>query len=486
MTAGISMPLLRSIRFVRKSVLCIDTAERRSPRELTGTAARIVLLCQFYYLFIAYRAAAQGLQFDLAYREGPPTHPLWPIKLVQQTIGVDWFAYETEITAVGIVFAISSAIMPRALTWRTGTFLYLLLHVSLSNSYGSINHSQHILLYTSFALLFLPRSRRTGDRAVALEDVPLCLTVLWLVQSFLLLPYTLSGLWKIWYGRLELFESDALTRVLLKRLLTEIEDIPPLLPVLSQHTLLAQAMWLLTLYIEIFALFVVFRPHLHKPFGVLLMLFHITSDWLMNISFSNHILILGIFLVMSPVAPSKFSLSGFVKSLPIIGMPLRSRKRRSPSGQRGAAKAVDRVFLVYDGECPMCNNYAHFLNLKQSVKELILIDARQGGPLVDEIRSLPHDLDDGMVVKIGERYYIGHEALNVLALLSGSHGVFSRINRLVFSSQLTARLGYPWLKLGRRLLLRLKGVASLDGGDAPLPPQLGAGQRSSAADTDNR
>ena len=37
---------------------------------------------------------------------------------------------------------------------------------------------------------------------------------------------------------------------------------------------------------------------------------------------------------------------------------------------------------------------------------------------MDEIRNLPHDLDEGMVLKMGGRYYTGNEALNVLALLS--------------------------------------------------------------------
>lgn len=118
--------------------------------------------------------------------------------------------------------------------------------------------------------------------------------------------------------------------------------------------------------------------------------------------------------------------------------------------------------LIYDGECPLCNNYAQFLRLKRSVKEVVLVDAREGGPIVEEARSLPHDLNEGMVVRIGDRYHVGHDALNVLALLSEDRGLFSRINRALFNSPLAARLGYPWLKLGRLVLLRLKGVAPMD------------------------
>ena len=182
-----------------------------------------------------------------------------------------------------------------------GTFLYLLLHVALSNSYGSINHGTHVLLYVSFALLFLPRSRRNQPRTR--RDVLICLNVFWLIQVVLLLPYTLSGFWKVWNSGIELLSPDALSRILLNRLLAEADDIPPLMPLVSQHELLTYAMWLLTIYIEVFAILVVFRPHLHRPFGIVLILFHIISDWLMNIAFPNHIILLGLFLVLSPLAP---------------------------------------------------------------------------------------------------------------------------------------------------------------------------------------
>ena len=66
-----------------------------------------------------------------------------------------------------------------------------------------------------------------------------------------------------------------------------------------------------------------------------------------------------------------------------------------------------------------------------------------------------------MVLKMNGRYYRGHEALNSLALLSENRGGFNRLNRLVFNSPSAAKLGYPLLKLARRLVLRVKGVRPL-------------------------
>jgi hypothetical protein len=55
------------------------------------------------------------------------------------------------------------------------------------------------------------------------------------------------------------------------------------------------------------------------------------------------------------------------------------------------------------------------------------------------------------------RIYHGDEAINVLASLSGDSTIFNRINGLVLSNAQTAKLVYPFLKLGRRIVLVLRG-----------------------------
>lgn len=147
-----------------------------------------------------------------------------------------------------------------------------------------------------------------------------------------------------------------------------------------------------------------------------------------------------------------------VQLLLLFSIGFRTLKRRQRSQQ---PQQTDRVWLVYDGECPMCNNYAQYLRLQQSVGEFVLVDARLGGPIVDEVQELPHDLNDGMVVKIGERFFVGHDALNVLALLAEDRGWFNKFNRVAFRSPLISRVAYPVMKAGRWVLLKLKGVAPI-------------------------
>jgi predicted DCC family thiol-disulfide oxidoreductase YuxK len=70
------------------------------------------------------------------------------------------------------------------------------------------------------------------------------------------------------------------------------------------------------------------------------------------------------------------------------------------------------AWLVYDGECPFCSTYVRLLRFRQSVGTVHLIDARDGGPLVDELAAAGFDLDEGMALKMGGRVYHGSDCVH--------------------------------------------------------------------------
>ena len=120
--------------------------------------------------------------------------------------------------------------------------------------------------------------------------------------------------------------------------------------------------------------------------------------------------------------------------------------------------AASEAWLVYDGECPACRNYARFLDARRAGGgELVLVNARDGGAIVDEIRNLGYDLDKGMVLKMNGRHYFGADALSALASVSEPRGAFGIAHRALFASPRAARIGYPLLKAGRRALLKVLG-----------------------------
>ena len=134
----------------------------------------------------------------------------------------------------------------------------------------------------------------------------------------------------------------------------------------------------------------------------------------------------------------------------------------------------DEPALVYDGECPFCSRYVAYVRLQDSIGKVKMINARDGGPIVDDIRKHGLDLDEGMVLRLGVKYYHGADCINMLALLSSRSGWFNSMNAFIFRSPALSRILYPFLRSGRNCALRLLGRGKLSSvsqpkGNAPDP-----------------
>lgn len=121
-----------------------------------------------------------------------------------------------------------------------------------------------------------------------------------------------------------------------------------------------------------------------------------------------------------------------------------------------APDPIDDAVLVYDGECPFCNAYVRMLRLREHVA-LQLVDARSGGTWVNAVVAAGFELDEGMVLRIGERYFHGDECIHVLAMLSTSTGALNRMNAAIFKNRTASRLIYPILRFIRNLTLKIMG-----------------------------
>ena len=136
---------------------------------------------------------------------------------------------------------------------------------------------------------------------------------------------------------------------------------------------------------------------------------------------------------------------------------------------------TQRASIVYDGDCPFCSRYVKLVRLREALGPVDLVNARDGGPLVDEIRRAGLDLDEGMVLKLGDRFYHGAACLHMLAVLSTSSGAFNRMTGTLFRSPVIARSLYPLLRAGRNLTLALLGRRKMSCG--PSGPGGSSGQQ---------
>lgn len=121
-----------------------------------------------------------------------------------------------------------------------------------------------------------------------------------------------------------------------------------------------------------------------------------------------------------------------------------------------------QILLIYDKECPACHFYCQIVRIRQSVGELVLIDARENPEVLQEITTEGLDIDQGMVLKMDGQLYYGADAIHLLALLSGRSGVFNRLNYWLLSSKKMAGILYPILRSFRNVLLKLLGKTKIN------------------------
>ena len=128
------------------------------------------------------------------------------------------------------------------------------------------------------------------------------------------------------------------------------------------------------------------------------------------------------------------------------------------------SQAIDNAgnWILYDGDCPFCSAYVRMVRLRDAVGPMPLINARDGGPAVDEALRAGLELDEGMVLKLDGQLYHGDECINRLAMMTTTSGAFNRLNGWVFKSPRRSKLLYPVLRTGRNAVLRLLGRTRLD------------------------
>ena len=123
----------------------------------------------------------------------------------------------------------------------------------------------------------------------------------------------------------------------------------------------------------------------------------------------------------------------------------------------------EEVYIVYDGECPVCSNYTRLVRLREAVGRVTILNAREDHEVVREIKRQGYDLDEGMVLKIGNDIHFGADAMHMMARLGEGSGLFARVNRGLFHSRSFSKFIYPMLRSGRVLLLKILGRKKING-----------------------
>ena len=122
----------------------------------------------------------------------------------------------------------------------------------------------------------------------------------------------------------------------------------------------------------------------------------------------------------------------------------------------------EEILLVYDKECPACDNYCQVVQIRETVGRLKIINARDNSDVMQEITAKGLDIDQGMVLKMGDQLFYGADAIHALALISSKSGLLNRLNYWMFKSKRVSAFLYPVLRACRNLLLKILGKTKIN------------------------
>lgn len=117
----------------------------------------------------------------------------------------------------------------------------------------------------------------------------------------------------------------------------------------------------------------------------------------------------------------------------------------------------NEISIIYDNGCPVCNFYVSINHIMENYGKVNLIKARDNQRILNYIKSMNLDINEGMIVIFNGKLYYGSDAINILSILAKKTSLLNSITNNIFKFRLISKLLYPLLKIGRRVLLFLLG-----------------------------
>ena len=284
-------------------------------------------IINIYYSFIFY-TAVNYIWYREKWLASKSIFPLWPLFWVNES------NYAIAVNCI-IISAIFSSLLcllfHQKRFLRVLVFLTLLLLVTLENSFGKVNHGNHVLIYISFILIFLPNKNKREIESSPYQR-QLYLNAFFTSQVIFMLTYSLSGFWKILTGlqqfmkdEINCFSPDALALLIYKRIhQTNVDSL--LGGYIIDHPFLGWPLYISAIFLEFFSVVAAFRPSVHRIWGVFLITLHLSIYLTMTINFKTNMFLLLIFFVFSPFYMEGVKMNNVIRNLPVILSAIKSVK----------------------------------------------------------------------------------------------------------------------------------------------------------------
>ncbi|NEO17474.1 MULTISPECIES: DCC1-like thiol-disulfide oxidoreductase family protein [unclassified Moorena] len=113
-----------------------------------------------------------------------------------------------------------------------------------------------------------------------------------------------------------------------------------------------------------------------------------------------------------------------------------------------------QIQIVYDGDCPFCTEFVKLIKIREKIRSIDIVNARESPVLRDRLARSGYDLNEGMAVIIDDHDVLfGADAVTALAAWSEDMSTFKRIVFSIMRKKNIMRRIYPVLRFGRNITL---------------------------------
>lgn len=225
---------------------------------------------------------------------------LWPLSWLDLVSAPHlWITFLFALSALLPFLAVFRPFNPQLKFVEACAFFFFAAAV---NSFGKIDHNLHAFLFSSFFLAFIGRGKNSETQKTnsgALQAA----------SASLLFIYGMAGIWKLRHYLRALFDSQTTWDALLHPLSYHLgrnfiengHDSPLVRWLLESGAFFQTSAWMLVAVFETLCLLVIFRPKIYRIWGCAIILFHASTDLVMNITFEENQLLALLLLILFPV-----------------------------------------------------------------------------------------------------------------------------------------------------------------------------------------
>ena len=243
-------------------------------------------MLRLFYGFKFIILALYGVDFALHMTGGNPEW-LWPVSWFGFFRNSDSLVYFVGL--LGLLFGTQIIRNPLDRGMKAGEFIFSFLFFAAYFSYGKIDHSLHGLILVSIFLSFISGDEK-NDKLAYKSAV-----------SVFVFTYFLSGLWKLRIV-IESGLEGILTFQLARNMVIQGENNSFALSLMNLPMGVQSLLWILVIAFELAGIFVVQKQNGIRIWGILIILFHTVTYFVMGISFWEAQVVALILMVLGPAS----------------------------------------------------------------------------------------------------------------------------------------------------------------------------------------